>query len=367
LAACFVAADVRSRHERQTHMEHSDPNRTAGILWVAILCLLLSSGCRGLRQEAVFVDLDGIVASEPDLPAFAVARPQPPAPPAGIPPLIQPELPPRVLRAETGQRMAQARQTIRQQREQAYTQLLTRLREVYREEAERLHDQMLEALGPVREALVEEVRGRVRAAFDDYAAQRGPLLARLTMHAGMPDVDPLSTRIHAGDDLMLRAALEEAKRIRARLAALEAEHDGRVSSILAEADASIQARVQELSDELRRMRVDADRRAEAEAARQLRRHEEEVRVVLAERDEIRLPEVPARSYAGSPSPDPLPEQPHLSPDRILQNREERRALLEAEVRIWAGVAGYRVVEGPARAREATQEFLQWRQTHRPGP
>jgi hypothetical protein len=329
--------------------------------------LLMLGGCAPPRSPSVFVDLEAVLADEAPLADFSIVEPRPPAPPSGVAAMVQPGLPPRLLRAQTRERMEQARQLVEENRRQAYQVLLRRLREVYREEALLIHEERLEAVRGFRDELLEEALGRYREIFEVYAAERGPLLARLALHAGVPDRDPLSTRVHVGDDLHLRAKLEEAKEIRAHLARQLEEFSAQATRLFESADEQVGARLERLRVELEALRRAADVRAEEEAAQQLRRHEEEVRIILADRDEIRLPEVPQRSFTGSPTPPPLPSLPPLVPERLMDTREDRRRAVEGELRIWLTTHGYRRAATRAGFRDATEEFREWRRTHRPGP
>lgn len=323
---------------------------------------MLLAGCAP-APKPVTVDESAILAAERLGRAAPVTLPKPPGPVASTQTVV-PGRPARALRDPSNTGGLDIRGLILQEQERAYQALLRRLRGYYDQEAERFEKEQLRALDQESRKAYGVAGELIRAAFEDYASDRAPQVARLALLAGWPDPDPKSTT--STEDLrpLAKQRLEEMEAIRKSLTALEAQFDRQVSAILAavEDQTGVEAAAIRLKIELQR--ADMDRRANTEAQSQVRRQVSDLGLRLIAPAPVAVAGSPPhrKVVAGMPSPKPGPE---IVSTGVLSTLDDRRRILQQELSIWAGIHRYAIVsEG---APDATQEFIRWRESFRPGP
>ena len=322
-----------------------------------LLVLVLTAGCSS-EQQAVFVDLESVVAAE-SLPVPPnIAAPQQPGTFEGST-LTLPPLKARTLRLEdTQQRINRVQDVIRKAREQAYRELSARLRETYLNEIKQIETERLGSLeGPYREAIAA-VLSRIRSQFEAYAEKRGPKVVKLALLAGFPDSDPQSQRPPPQDKKWPYHDFLEAKQLRAEIAALDKEYELGLQAVLDEPDAAKAEEITKIRVQIEQMRADADRRAQEEAAKQVQREQEELRSALADKREVTLPAIPGRTVK-VPGSDPVTAPPKVEALGVDELRKRLRATIQSDLTIWAGQRDYKLVKKGA-GTDATKEFIEWR-------
>ena len=319
------------------------------------LLIGLLAGCSKPARDLVYVDLRAI---RPD-PSINVTIPnfgkpiEFPSTSASIP-----ALPARsVSLGNVESRLARARAIIARNRQEALAQITRELQGSYQRELNRLRRDTTEALDAERLANLQGAIGKVAALFSSYASRRGPLVARLAFLADFPDRDPNSKRAETPGARIENERIEEAKRLRAEIAVLDAGFDHDSSRIAVSIESESETAIVAFLRDLELKRVEADRRAEAEARRQIEA-DRPLRSIIENRGAMRLPAEPGKQIT-VPGGNRLPSPPTvLSPafPNMLQN----------ELQIWAETHYYQISASPQGARNATEEFKKWKQERSPG-
>lgn len=241
-------------------------------------------------------------------------------------------------------------------------ELERRLRAVYRDQTATFALEQERQVEKARTAAFDAANEKIRAVFERYGAARAPLVTRLAVLVGFPDPNPASEPPKRRLKPIAQTRFDEAKRIRAELATLESGFQGEVATILhgvtdvtAEAEAQMRVRVEQFRSAL-------DRQAAAEAEAQVRTSVKELGLSLTDPTPLVLPETPSR-VVQIPGEAPLMPAPKVPSEGIPDGPEDRRRLMERQLRIWLGLNRYRLAKG---GRDATMEFERWRQTYRAG-
>lgn len=303
------------------------------------------------------VDLARLAREVRPAPVEAMPRPSAPSPlPAETRTL--PAIPARTIPAPKGLNPGEVRAKLAAQNEVAREALAARLAEVYAAEVRKAEYARLREIEEARLAGASDVVARIRERFESYDAKRRPLVARLSFLAGYPDSDSvLGPTVYPGTKTA-ESRTEEAKRLKAEIAALDAAFDAGVQGERDAGARELADRLGALDTDLKRLRADVDARAVREAAAQLRRLNAELDLQLAGGGPIELPAVPARSVR-LPASSPLPGVPSIPATPPLDPLPR----LRAELRIWSGLRRVRVVPAASGVRDATQEFNEWRRAH----
>lgn len=326
-----------------------------------LLFILFAVGCSAPDRELVYVDRNQALATVP-----VEARPTTPKveTPAGVPAsqASVPAMPQRTVSiGNAQQRLARASQVIAKNRADALEQITRELSETYRKEVARIARERKDAMDEDRLRGYGDVVDRLSERFERYAHERGPKIARLALLANFPDEDPGSKRQAPERQRIEAERLAEAKRLRSEIAALDAEYRKDASLLVASVDARYREDLVAFERELESMRIDADRRAANEAQKQLEA-EFKLSSILEGRATRRLPAEPAQSVtiSGSGAFPAPPEVAQLESVGRLQ-------ALQNELVVWAETHHYRLADAPKGARDATQEFVQWKRERTPGP
>lgn len=345
-----------------------------GPLW-ATLIGLLAVGCAGSpetvwvdpgvwRAEASVDDDSGTAAWEYDTRGWvsdAVApRETWPATVVGLPPV------PEEVVASPAQtaRLAEARETVAQNRNRARRGVETRLLRTYLRDVARFRAEETDALAEFDAEAQADGQEKIGVAFAQHAERRGPVVARLAMLLGFPYVDPRPIPLPEETILGARRRLAEAQARYEEVGRMDAAYANAVAAILtrvrdkmAERRAEIELAVAERTDA-------AATRAQSDSARVFAETGADYEAVLAERPDFKFPALPGRSLIlpGGTAPPPAP----VLPGGTLAGREVAKSEIEHDLRIWLGIRGYQLAERPTGVPDRTEEFLAWRRTHRPG-
>lgn len=311
-------------------------------------CALSLAGCAANR-ETVYVDLNSIPASGLQ-PVSKLPSPKPPGATPGVT-LTLPATEP------TSITLGARDDLLRENIERAERELTRALSREYLDQAEREAATLLGALDPERSAALSAAQDRIRERFAVYANERAPRLARLTAIVGFPDPNPNSTPITQELPNYARQILEEANKLRAELRSIDAAYEADVAAILLEVTSEFDEKLAELQAEIARARADAIERAEQGAVQQAQAAYSALQPSLLKRQTVEVPGAPAETVTIEPVP-AMPQPPKVESN--LLTPLEREALVRNQLQIWSSARGYVLSKTPIGARDATEEFIQWR-------
>lgn len=310
----------------------------------------LLAGC-AREPEAVFVDLSRVPLPErrPALPEV----PKAPRPKVGSVTATIPAIPSQELLLGANEKRLQAvLDEVARNRRNTEAAVRKRLERAYLADVQRARAARRQELEPKHEALLDEVYAGLREVFESYANRRFRPQVELALRAGWPDPDPES----------VRKAPEPVVELRKQLAELDAGYRRERDARLAAAYEIIDTELSSLAAEMARLESEALDRATREAVARARTTEVEALAKSPMRKNVLLPALPEETVT-TRAPDPPIEAPKLvTPDF----RDVDRALLESELRIFLAHRGYRFAPKGARARDATQEFIEWRKPFQSG-
>jgi hypothetical protein len=315
---------------------------------LAAACALTLAGC-ATNRETVYVDLSSIHPSSLQ-PVAELPSPKAPGATPGET-LTLPATEP------TSITLGARDDLLRENIERAERELSRALSREYLDEAEREASALLGALNPERDAALAAAQDRIRERFSIYAEERAPKLARLTAIVGFPDPNPASTPSTQEMPEYARRLLEEARQLRADLRSIDAAYEADVAAILQEVTSEYDNKLAELQAQIARQRSDAIERAEQNAVRQAQSAYAALQPSLLKRETVEVPGTPAKTVTIEPV-QAMPEPPKVESN--LLTPQEREALLKEQLTIWSSARGYVLSQTPIGARDATDEFKEWR-------
>gem|GEM_PF-4205154 len=332
-----------------------------GAIFLLALALV---GC-GSELKPVYVDLAQVPQADAPSATPSVALPMSaPAPGSGLSLDALPEQ--RLALDQNDERLKLTQASLERIRAAALKDYRTRLETESMAEIREWTKDELAKLGPERARATEAVFGTYRALFDAYAPAKGRIRLELANDVGFPDPDPDSLRAPDPEATDAWTAFQRAVDARKTLVTLDSMVDKTWAARLDAIDtrfAEAQAAIVRASAE----REDAARKAAADEAQRLVQELDSdlgqaVKIDLGQAVKIDrvLEKAPAVAVKIAPTPRVAPSFP--GPREPARPADSRRAQLE----IWARVRGYRLVPR-GQGRNATQEFLQWRQSFAPGP
>lgn len=337
------------------------PNSIIAAISIGIAAMLF--GCEAPASQRVFIDIDKVLAADP-LPSLKVdPLPQPPpASPAVT--VSQPGLPATRTTDRTIERLKVAKQIIEENRGKSIASLSSMLRRIYLAQADDRIDRMNRDQQPESDALLDESLAGIRALFERYGEERGPLLAHLGALARSTDlsVDP----IPAGADEIEKSRKTRANELRVQIRRLDSAYEQQAQALLDQAYAKIQEQIKALEVQAEMIRKAAESKAVQDAESKARQTQADLSVRINDLVPDALPAVPSRKVAvpGSAS---LPNAPSDKTDAIFGSLEERRRLIDREVDIWVKTTGRVRSSTKDGVTDATEDFLQWRRAHTVGP
>lgn len=311
-------------------------------------------GCQGPRPAQVYVDLDRVASEE--------TKPEPTPPPEVALAFAARSVTLAALPATTTtdrliERLRQAKDLIAASRHQSIESLNALLKSVYLAEAEAVIARNAHSTQPDRVGIFANALARLRAVFVDYGRERGPLLAQLSIHARTTDL--AASPIPSDATAIEAYNIQQANLVRGEIRKIDARYEARADQLLAEAQKEIDAQLRVLQGQAEREREEAERRAKEEARRQLSETQLDVDNAVESLIPPSLPAVPAESVT-IPAGRSLGAPPTFAPTPVFGSLEQRRRILDQQVDIWIKSTGRRRASKATGARNATDEFLQWR-------
>jgi hypothetical protein len=278
--------------------------------------------------------------------------------------VTQPGLPATSTTDRTLERLEMAKQLIAANRGKSIAALASMLKQIYLAQAKDRIDRMAHDQQPETDAIIDSVLADLRALFERYGEERGPLLAHLNALARSNDL--ADEPIPSGADRIESSRIEKANTLREQIRQMDSAYDQQAQTLLDAAYAKIGEEIRKLQIQADQIRVAAAAKAQAEAESKATKTETAINVELKDLVPDALPAVPSRQVVvpGSPS---LPKAPTDKTDAIFGSLEERRRLIDREVDVWVKTTGRQRASSAAGARDATEEFLRWRSAHTVGP
>lgn len=196
----------------------------------------------------------------------------------------------------------------------------------------------------------------LRKEFEEHSRVVGALRNDLTGLVGFPDPDPKSIRVPPSHDKVATDKFLKAKEIRLAIHVAGSEYKRTVETRLRALEDQRAVAMKVLEEEATKERSDALKRAEKEA-RAISEQAESVLERTALSPETRLPAV--KGSQSSVDSRPVTPQPFVRSSPLSESPEAIREQLD----VWLRVMNYRLVDRPSKGRDATEEFVQWRQKY----
>ncbi len=329
-------------------------------LALGIVAALAAAGCKS-ANTTVFVDLNAVQAQLPESVTASIETPQPPA--------ARPErisTIPRIPAIDVSDPANAPRQTVQgmfeAEQAKAFAELQRRLRQFYDSEIKTFRLQQERSITGEEQLAYVATNAKIRPIFERWANERAPIFARLALVAGFPDPNPESIPSDRQLSANAKRRAEEAKQLRIDLKRIDAEFQAASKTLLASLlaksasdQAALKLRIEEFANML-------DKRAQEEARSQIRQAASHLTFKLADPTPLHLPEI-AQKQVTIPAETPLERAPEVPSMRSSVVKAQRRQMLEQELKIWLALNRYTLVQTPKGHRNATNEFLTWRQHH----
>jgi hypothetical protein len=251
---------------------------------------------------------------------------------------------------------------LEKQQQEALSTLERRLRDYYRLQADAFDLEQNRDREISESGLYAEANIRIRLIFEDYADQRAPRVAKLAVLVGFPDPNPTSIPPRNPLRPAAQALFDEAKQLREELARLDDDFLTAVQEILSDVVIRGVALKEDVMSRVMKFRDQMNRRAEQEAAAEVRTSIKELGLHLTEPSPLIVPGTPARTVR-IPAEAPLPPPPQVPSVGIPRGLADRRRLMQNELSIWMGLNRFRLQNG---AKDLTKDFQAWRETYRAG-
>lgn len=329
---------------------------------LAWLSLVLLGGCSPPLQ-AVRVDVDRIVATEPvPEPPPVIQTPKPP-PVRGGQTIVLHGLPAGFLSDPSRAKSSDVEAAIVKQQLAARRSLEARLRNIYHDQVRQFQLNLEREISGTRPKWFDDANVAICARFEKYADDRAPLVIRLYDLVGFPDPNPDNKPVSEESDKFKRRRLTEASVVRKRLAAVEAAYQRDKVAILAKADDQLSAQEAAMFVKVRDMTDRLEQQASREATVQVPISAKDLGLQLTDTKPITLPATKDRVVV-IPGDAPLPQAPEVPSSAIPNGVADRRNRIEHELQIWLGVRRYRLAPD---GRDETTEFQTWRRKFQAGP
>ncbi len=335
--------------QRTTSQQTSPRKRTNSFAFAFALAL---AGCRS-SADKVYVDLSTVTLQK-------VATVDPVAASEGnrysgsveLPSLDEREL----FIGSAEDRAREALDVYRKAQEEAVKGVLARLEKSYSIEAARTLKEGQSEIEKQHNAEVDLEIDRLRTDFEKHAETMGTLRNDLTAIVGFPDPDPKSVRVPPTHDKEATAKFNKARGVRTLIEAANQAYTTLVRSRLGALEDKQKSMIEALSKQSDTDRAEVVRRAQAEALAVAQQAQAVLeRSALA--PETQLPAVPGAATSVDSLPVAAPPFTKAAP--VAESPESLREQLNVFLR----VMNYRLVDSPKKGRDATQEFVEWRQKY----
>lgn len=326
--------------------------RSSPWLALGLVSTVLASSCSHPGTPA-YIELSDIVVAMEKPPKIDVPVLKQTAPinsSASIPAVGAKEI--EMVREEDKARL---RRTIDQETNQAIDEITDRLVTFYSKRIDDLSREELAKLRPLRDAQTEAFLRAIRAIFEKYAFERGPVLTRLSFLTEFPPPEELIPL--EGENLTERekARRLEIRELQRKIKALDTAYENEVSKLeevdqqqITEATEAIQKRINEELDRI-------NDQARNEATSQVKRFSGALTGRIFGRYRFSLPASASKQLTISSQPI---AQYSVAQKPLL---EASRAKLMAEANIFMELRGYVWGTKEQGASDVTEEFRKWRQ------
>jgi hypothetical protein len=330
---------------------------------LALLSVLIVSGCTSVRPERVYVDVTRAVFSE-RAPELTIKPAPQPTQSAGAVTVRQPGMTATGTSDRTLERLQEAKRLIAENRGKSISALSSMLKRVYLARANDEIASKLQQDRPEYDTILAAALERLRQTFEAYGEERGPLLAKLSVLARNTELRDQA--IPEGPDLIAKQRATEANKVRGEIRELDARYTREATVLLADAEKQIDAAIAAIEEQAKNIRARAEANAIAEAETTATKTQASLDVQVRQLVPEKLASVPARQVV-VPGSAPLPPPPTDKTKPIFGSLEERRRLVDQEIDIWIKTTGRLRSTTTRGVRDATEEFLQWRRAHKVGP
>jgi hypothetical protein len=287
--------------------------------------------------------------------------PRPPAPsgPVGV---GLPAIPAQVLRDPSRTSESSVEAALLAQQGRALGSFVAGLQVVDETEAKVLRVKNQQDLKNTLSQLTDEFSAQLKGLFARFAEQRLPKVIELSNLVGYPDPNPTSTPPRRPVTPYAQHQLDEAKRVRGELAAIDHDFEQEKNILLNQLKLDSEMDRANLETEIKDYQAELDRRAARLAAEEVPTNAKALGLRLVHPEALVVSAIPARKLA-IPGEPPLATAPQVPSEQIPRGFAERLRLIRQELAIW--LALNRCRESPA-GRDATQEFQKWREKYKAG-
>jgi len=343
-------------------------NATATILLLLALSLA-SIGCRKGIQT-ITVDRDKVikiqVVREANLALknaiFAAERPPIRTGAASV---ITPKLPGHDLRT-----IARSQDLLRTQIQEEYARarraLTARLLKFYESDLQQFALNLRNQNELDKQDLDNAFLAEIRQLFEATAAKRAPRVIRLSFIAGYPDDNPESNPLPEDTVYDRKRWEEEAKQLRAEIAAIDKEFESASSLLSARNSEQVLGIKDQTTVEIKRYQRELNAKAEREADTQVKNFKELVILKLSTAMTTSYPQLNSISQT-SPGVNPLPSPPIIDYSILKTDRAWIEATVDADLEAWALLQNFSLVKPRTGITDRTEEFIRWRRTRKLGP
>ncbi|MHB8637430.1 MAG: hypothetical protein ACYC96_13255 [Fimbriimonadaceae bacterium] len=334
--------------------------RTRGLVMagVALACF----GCHA-NSSYVYVDVSRALDSKP-APSAMVTQVNVKVPPpsstefkiAGASAIVEGR--------STAEGAAKVKASIVANRDKTYRTIVRRLHDAYAREADNLRTQQLAAFEPVRAKTIATAMKLISEAYVKYADAVGPKIARLAVTAGFPDPDAQGRRKPSGVEGLDTLAYQTSQTLRAEIAALKANFKQYSAATIQSANTEADAKLTKLLADVDRQVGDIDARAQDVARREVSQAQAQLGTLLADRPPAPLPAIAeSRVVVGTGT---LPAPPARPVIKGAAGGSDDQDQVKQDLQVWLAVNRY-VLRAKGRGRDATAEFIAWRNRFRLAP
>ncbi len=330
----------------------------ASRLWLLAVASISLVGCKP-ADKAVFIRTPVFLPISSPKPV-SITTPKP----MGSVAITLPELPEREIADPSDVSEAQVRGLIKREQDEAYRNLVRRLRDVYAMDAKRQERELQRGLTEKTRLAFNGAQIQIRKVFIDYADHRGPVVARLAFLVGHPDPNPASYPPEHALRPLPQRYFDESKRLRDQLSNLAKNFDFAVKGVLEQmALATAQDRL-DMVLRLQKYRDLLDTQADREAKETVQSVTNTMNLKLLRVPPHVLPGSPAQTVT-IPAGDALPGLNEVTflQDSPVPSVAEQRVRWEGKLRIWLALNHFARVDKPDQGRDATAEFEQWMQNY----
>lgn len=343
-------------------------HQTAPVLLVLALSVALAGCKKGIQP--VSVDRDQVlkieVAREANLAlrAAILTAERPPVRTGGAT-VVTP-----TLSAHDVQTMARSQDLLRAQIQEEYSRarraLTARLLKFYESDLRQFTLNLRTQNDVDRQDLDKNFLSEIRQLFETTAAKRAPKVIRLSFIAGYPDDNPDSEPLPADTIYDRKRWEDEAKQLRADIAAIDKEFESASSLLSARYTEQVDAIKDQTAAEIKRYQRELNSRAETEAAAQVKSFKGLVVLKLSAATSTSYPQLSSITQS-SPGVRGLPKPPTIDYSVLNLDKGWIEATVDADLKTWALLKNYSLIKPGKGITDRTEEFIRWRRTQKLGP